>query len=89
MHPAKETPIRMNKEDPTMLGSVKAKFTVQSVTDFGNGQKNVSFRAAMSDGNTDWSKYTPSGQMEMTITNPPAAAFFEPGESYFLSFTKA
>lgn len=29
------------------------------------------------EGNTDWSKYTPSGRIEMAISNPDAAAIFD------------
>lgn len=41
------------------------------------------------EGNGDWSKYTPSGKLAMTITNPAAAEQFEIGEVYELTFEKA
>lgn len=41
------------------------------------------------EGNKDWSKYTPSGELAITITNPSAIAEFEVGEVYELSFDKA
>lgn len=34
-------------------------------------------------------KYTPSGTLEMTIDNPPAADMFEIGKVYYLDFTRA
>lgn len=37
--------------------------------------------------NKDWSKWTPAGELKMTITNPPAAEKFEIGKCYFLDFT--
>ena len=36
--------------------------------------------------NEDWSKYTPSGSVEMSIDNPGAQGFFKPGADYFLDF---
>ena len=34
-------------------------------------------------------KYTPSGSLEMTIDNPPAADLFEIGGYYYLTFERA
>lgn len=39
--------------------------------------------------NESWSKYTPSGKIEMSITNPKAIDAFEPGKAYFIDFTPA
>jgi hypothetical protein len=39
--------------------------------------------------NVDWSKYTPSGQIEMQITNPEAFRQFEVGVDYTVEFRKA
>lgn len=39
--------------------------------------------------NKQWSKYTPCGKIEMTITNPAAVAAFEVGQPYFVDFTPA
>ena len=36
--------------------------------------------------NKDWSKYTPAGKIEMTITNPEAFDQFAPGLTYLISF---
>lgn len=41
------------------------------------------------EGNGDWSKYTPSGEISMTITNPGAIEQFSIGEVYELRFEKA
>lgn len=41
------------------------------------------------EGNGDWSKYTPSGDLSITITNPSAIEQFEVGEVYELTFEKA
>lgn len=39
--------------------------------------------------NKTWSKYTPSGEVRLFITNPDAIAAFDPGKSYFVDFTPA
>ena len=36
--------------------------------------------------NKSWSKWTPSGRVELIITNPPAYEAFEPGREYLASF---
>lgn len=50
----------------------------------------VKLEAAYNDGvgNEDWSKWTPSGEIEMEISNPPAADFFKTGEVYRVVFTR-
>ena len=37
--------------------------------------------------NRSWSKYTPSGQLHMSITNPTAIDLFEKGKAYYLDFS--
>ena len=39
--------------------------------------------------NFSWSKYTPSGTIEMNITNESALSQFEIGKSYIVTFNKA
>lgn len=41
------------------------------------------------DPNREWSKWTPTGQLEMSITNPDAFMQFEIGKSYYLDITPA
>jgi len=41
------------------------------------------------EGNGDWSKWTPTGEMAITITNPAAIEQFEIGGVYSLTFEKA
>lgn len=41
------------------------------------------------EGNGDWSKWTPSGDLSITITNPAAIEQFEVGGVYSLTFDKA
>jgi hypothetical protein len=68
--------------------SVRAKFRVYSVTDYGN-QKQVTLSAVADNGgsNKSWAKYTPSGELKMTIDNPEASDQFAPGQHFFLDFT--
>lgn len=68
---------------------VRAKFIVESVTDYGDDHKLVTLRA-VSHGpeNETWSKYTPTGVMTMTVTNPEAGAVFIPRTEYYLDFTQ-
>lgn len=37
--------------------------------------------------NDSWSKYTPSGKIEMNITNPSAIDAFDIGKAYYIDFT--
>ncbi|MBT9370288.1 hypothetical protein [Rhizobium sp. CSW-27] len=37
--------------------------------------------------NESWSRWTPSGQVQMSITNPKAIDAFEKGKAYYLDFT--
>lgn len=70
---------------------VRAKFRVEAVQDIGEASKSVTLRAVYSDdkesANYSWSKWTPSGELRMSITNPDAFNQFELGAEYFLDFT--
>lgn len=77
---------------------VRAKFWVKSVTHHHNGHPGADQSGevvlapvyAGLDGNpanADWSKYTPQGEIKMTITNPGAFAAFAPGEKFYVDFT--
>ena len=37
--------------------------------------------------NESWSKYTPAGKIELSITNPEAIEQFSIGKAYFIDFT--
>lgn len=39
--------------------------------------------------NAEWSKWTPSGEVKLTITNPLAFEQFKIGRAYFVDFTPA
>jgi len=72
-----------------MSQKIRAKFNVSSITEFGNdGGRKVTLLPVIgnSEENKEWSKYTPSGSIELHITNPDAK--FEFGE-YYVDFVKA
>ena len=74
-----------------MSKSVRAKFNVSFVTDYGTYKK-VELNAVYShDRNSEdnqFSSATPSGKLEMMVSNPDAADFLKPGKSYYLDFTE-
>jgi hypothetical protein len=55
---------------------VRAKFRITGITLYespeGSGQVTLTAGNDKEGDNTDWSKWTPSGQITMTITNPDA-----------------
>lgn len=72
-----------------------AKFKCHSVTDFGGTSKQVHLTTVYSslaeegyDENKLFTKYTPSGELKMTIDNPNASIQFTPGVEYYLVFYK-
>lgn len=38
--------------------------------------------------NAQWARYTPCGQVLLTIDNPPAARFFKQGRLYYVDFVE-
>ena len=71
---------------------MRAKFYVNSVTDFEGGTKQAQLRAVYDDGhpeNNQFAKATPGGELSISIDNPAAQDFFVPGQAYYLDFTKA
>lgn len=81
--------------------SVQAMFYVKEINHRATGQPeqvNVEVKLAaafgsylngLPEGNSDWSKWTPAGELSMTITNPAAVDQFEIGSVYRLTFDKA
>lgn len=68
---------------------VKAKFECSHVTRHRNQETPVlSAVSATSEENKTWSQYTPSGRLELAITNPDAFDFFEPGAEYLLTIER-
>jgi hypothetical protein len=71
---------------------VRAKFICQSIKVYAYGAREMRLIAAYDDvtpENQRFSKDTPSGTLTITVDNPSAAAFFIPGQAYYLDLTKA
>lgn len=68
--------------------AVTAKFEVQSITKhkWNPEARTVKLAAVAGDENKPWSIYTPSGSIEMQITNPAAYEEFELGRVFLLTF---
>ena len=75
------------------LGGVVAKMKVNTIECYEGGGKKVKLGAVYGkEGeNKDFASATPSGECWMMISSPAqrASDFFEPGESYYVTFTKA
>lgn len=73
--------------------SVRAKFRCNAITEKTmNGNdicKEVQLNPVYGNGeaNKEWSKYTPSGELKMTITNPAASDQFKVNKDYYLDIT--
>lgn len=75
---------------------MRAKMIVESVERFQQSSRLkmrcVSANSYPADGlheDNVFSKFTPSGSLEMTIPNPALIGVLQPGEAYYLDFTKA
>lgn len=79
------------------MDKVIAKFYVSEIAQVANQgntypQRRIVLQAASADGkmgeNDAFAKASPSGKLEISIVNLPAAEFFNPGEAVYLTFTK-
>jgi len=70
--------------------TVKAKFRVSKVTRHAHGFDEVVLEPHYEDSgpNKSWSEATPSGKIEMTITNQTAVDYFEAGVEYLIDFER-
>ena len=73
------------------MRTVRAKFFCSAITEFAAGAKRVELETSYSDNPEDnqFSKFTPSGHVSMSVDNPDIDGFFVPGKSYFLDFSIA
>ncbi|HDH1557710.1 TPA: hypothetical protein PIU59_002999 [Klebsiella quasipneumoniae subsp. similipneumoniae] len=72
--------------------SVRAKFQCNSINKSLDNTSAVVNLMAITTGsaeNETWSKYTPSGQLQMVISNPAAFEQFELGKEYFIDIVLA
>ena len=68
---------------------VTAKFKVSNVNDYGAyRQVHLSpvYSSDKASPNYSWSQATPSGKLEMTISNPGAFLQFAVGKTFFMTF---
>lgn len=69
---------------------VRAKFVCESIIVHNEGTENeahqITLRAVYDDGkaNKEWSKWTPAGQLMLTVTNPNVFGKFEVNKEYYL-----
>ncbi len=75
------------------MTKLRCKFRLRSITEYQPGQpKRYSFDAAISQDtpeNERFTRYTPSGTLEVTIDNPLAAEMLKPGQDYYLDVVPA
>lgn len=74
-----------------MSRKIRAKMKCNSVTKT-EGSEQVKLAPVTAGNNPDnasWSKWTPSGVLELNITNPDVHGAFEPGKEYFVEITAA
>jgi hypothetical protein len=50
-------------------------------------QEQITLAPVYGDENKPWSKFTPCGQLQLTITNPDVIGQFKPGELFFVDLT--
>lgn len=77
--------------------TMRAKMQVQEVRSFGDGEQ-VEFSAVTGntpfgqDGESDdntYARWTPSGRLTLTISNPALLGKFRVGQKFYLDFTEA
>lgn len=78
----------------TVRAKMRCTEIAQTTSSYGAGPKpvehtRVKLTCLAGPGNEEWSKYTPSGSVEMSITNPSASSAFEVGQDYFVDFARA
>lgn len=68
---------------------IAAKFVCETVT-LSPGQETVALRPVYGDSeeNKTWSKYTPCGTLQMTITNPDVFGQIRPGDEFVVYLNK-
>jgi hypothetical protein len=79
------------------MAHMRAKFQVSEVRRFPGGDtikanavaKSGGYPADGSDEDNTYAKFSPSGSLELTIANPELIGTIEPGQKFYLDFTKA
>jgi len=68
-----------------------AKFQCNTVAQSVSQDERVMLNAVYADSgpNKEWAKYTPSGSLDMTISNPSAQGQIKPGKFYKITIEEA
>lgn len=77
--------------------TMRAKFQVQKIERWDGGDKIIASAVARSsaypedgsDEDNTYAKFSPSGQLELTIANPALIGKIQPGQKFYLDFTEA
>ncbi len=67
--------------------NVRAKFSCATVTKDSSKNETVTLQAVSDDVNKAWSRWTPGGQLSLTISEEGAQGHFEPGRCYYLDIS--
>lgn len=68
------------------MSAITAKMQLATMSHHADGQTGLSFVVDYQDGrNKEWSKYTPGGQIQLTVKSE-VAEHFELGGSYLVTF---
>ena len=80
------------------MNVMRAKMQVSEVTNFGNNVQKVKMQPVCgnkpfgpkgeSEDNT-FARYSPSGSLELTITNPDLFGKIQPGQKFYVDFSSA
>jgi hypothetical protein len=75
---------------------MRAKFKIDKIESFTNGEQLTmapvyadTYGPQGENEDNDFARYTPSGQLTMTVTNPNLINQFKEGDKYYIDFTKA
>lgn len=74
------------------MADIRAKFRATAAEQQGENEMvtlNAVYDADPASPNHEWSKYTPWGELKMSITNPSAQGKLKPGKEYFIDITEA
>jgi len=79
--PAMRAKMRITKVEQFEGGNEKLEMTAVS--------KSTAYPADGSDEDNTYAKFSPSGSLTLTISNPALAGKFRPGQKFYLDFTEA
>ena len=94
--------VEIEAENKATMKNVRAKFRCSSVTKTTTGSNDEAGNPIYNEGvkmqavygpdgspNGEWSRWTPSGSLELNVTNPALAGHFLPGKEYFIDIVEA